>query len=154
MVGRTLEEAKAEKKAIRDRKAGWAGNLTSNTSNGSSTKKVAFHTLKDANGQTCYAVDGKLLYPSALIQPHNSSTPPFTGHIAVDSPSLPNSTIHNLSLKTNDLSTLLTDGDQWELFTRMTITDDPRASVDWSNYHQDHVNANIAICTDVKQARC
>lgn len=123
-------------------------------SNGSLVKNISFHTLKDVNSKTCYAVNGQLLYPLVLMQPPGlsliplvPSSPPFTSHITFTSPPL---ITNNTGLTTNSLSTLLTPGDKWELFLGVTIADDPCMSVDWSLYHQNIADTNVAVCTDIK----
>lgn len=143
MDGKTVEEAKAVKKLLRDQKAGQAGR---GSSLGSSSKDPTFLTLKDTSGRTCYAVDGHLFYPSAApvsaLVPATNTFPQIFLATTSQAPAI----LSGLSgLLSDNVASLLSPGNVLKLHTYIVVTDDPHASIDWSQYCHTVNFTNIAV---------
>ena len=143
MAGKTVEEAKAAKKLLREQKAGQAGR---GSSLGFSAKNSTFLTLKDTSGCTCYAVDGHLFYPSAApvsaLVPATNTFPQIFLATTSQAPAI----LSGLSdLSSDNVASLLSPSNGLKLHTYIVVVDDPHASIDWSQYcHTVHFT-NIAV---------
>lgn len=141
MAGKTLDEAKAAKRA----KAGGSGGRS-----GLNSLSKAYVTLRDSAGNTCYIVDGQLLYPSAAPVPSPSPAIPTTAanlfpQTFVATSDTRAAPVHYSGLSSDSISSVLSPGDQYELQAHVTITDNLRTSLDWSQYWNPIDLANIAV---------
>lgn len=139
MAGKTLDEAKVAKRA----KAGGSGGRS-----GLNSLSKAYVTLCDSAGNTCYMVNGQLLYPftTPVSSPAILTTAanPFPQTFVATSEACA-APVHYSGLSSDSISSVLSPGDQYELRAHVTFADNLRTSVDWSQYRHPVDLANIAV---------